>query len=119
MEIKIYKITNLINNKVYIGQTIKSGIQFNNYFGGGNKIKNAIKKYGKENFKKEILVICIGQKQADDMEKFYINECDSINNGYNLHIGGQTLGFGINHPNYGRKQSENEKCKHIKAGKNQ
>ena len=49
----IYKTTNLINGKIYIGQSIRKFSK--SYLGSGVKILNAIKKYGKENFKVEIL----------------------------------------------------------------
>lgn len=45
----IYKTTNLINGKIYIGQDSKDRP---NYYGSGKLIHRAIKKYGKENFKK-------------------------------------------------------------------
>ena len=51
----IYKITNLNNGKIYIGQDSKNRKK---YFGSGIHIKSAIKKYGITNFKKEILEIC-------------------------------------------------------------
>lgn len=50
--IVIYKTTNLINNKIYVG---KDSHNDSNYFGSGTILVKAIKKYGKENFKKEIL----------------------------------------------------------------
>lgn len=49
---QVYKITNLINGKIYIG---KDSSCRKNYYGSGVAIINAIKKYGKENFTKEIL----------------------------------------------------------------
>ena len=58
----IYKISNLINNKFYIGQDIKNNPK---YFGSGKLITVAIKKYGKENFKKEILEFCSDEKQKN------------------------------------------------------
>jgi len=119
--IKIYKITNVINGKIYIGQTVRIGVQFDSYWGSGNYIKKAIKKYGKENFIKEIIMECDCQVDADEAEKFYIKEFNSTDEmiGYNLHIGGNTLGFGEQHPCFGKHQSEIVKEKHRKAGKNQ
>lgn len=86
----IYKITNLINKKIYIGQR-KYDKSEKRYFGGGILIKKAIKKYGKENFKKEILVEYETQKEADLLEKYYITLFDARNPkiGYNISKGGK------------------------------
>jgi len=51
----IYKITNILDNKVYIGKSEKDMKESMNYFGSGIRIKRAIHKYGIENFKKEII----------------------------------------------------------------
>lgn len=93
----IYKVTNKINGKIYIGQTIqsvkdrwyrhcgKSGIskaELNTHF------KRAILKYGKENFTVETIEVCDSTK-LNDREKFYISYYNSYINGYNSTIGGQ------------------------------
>ena len=84
----IYCTTNLINNKKYIGQDY-----FNNpnYLGSGYLLKIAIKKYGKENFKKEILEICNSKEELNEKERFWINNFDAVNNKkfYNISEGGQ------------------------------
>lgn len=46
----IYKTTNLVNGKFYVGQHYQKSSEFDGYLGSGIKILNAIKKYGKENF---------------------------------------------------------------------
>lgn len=53
----IYKITNMINNKTYIGRSNHSSLKRDkNYYGSGPYIKRAIMKYGKENFRKDIII---------------------------------------------------------------
>lgn len=81
----IYKTTNLINNKVYVGKDVKN---LDCYLGSGKLLKLAIKKYGKENFKKEILEVCKNFTELEKQEKFWIKKLDSINSGYNLTEGG-------------------------------
>lgn len=84
----IYKITNLINNKIYIGQHVTTNIN-DDYMGSGEHIKNAIKKYGIENFKKEIIAQCSSFEEMNDLEKELVNQ-DFVNNPntYNHAIGG-------------------------------
>lgn len=53
----IYEIKNLINNKTYVGRSSHTSLKRDrNYYGSGLAIKNAIKKYGKDNFKKTIII---------------------------------------------------------------
>ena len=61
----IYKTINLITGKIYIGQTTKNDPK---YFGSGIWIKKAIKKYGKENFIREVLCECSSQDELNGME---------------------------------------------------
>ena len=84
----IYKITNLINNKIYIGQHVTTNIN-DDYMGSGDHIKNAIKKYGIENFKKEIIAECSSFDEMNDLEGELVNQ-DFVNNPntYNHAIGG-------------------------------
>lgn len=91
----IYKTTNTINGKVYIGQhKVTSIFARDNYLGSGKKFKFAIKKYGKENFSKEIITIAMSQLEADVLEKYYIEKYDATNpeKGYNILAGGQGTG---------------------------
>jgi hypothetical protein len=50
----LYKITNLINGRYYIGRYATNNI-YDSYMGSGIAIKNAIEKYGLENFVKEVI----------------------------------------------------------------
>ncbi len=84
----IYKITNLINNKIYIGKHETSNLN-DNYFGSGLVLKQAIKKYGKENFLFEVLIDLNNAEEMTLLEKCVVNE-DFIKRSdvYNRRIGG-------------------------------
>ena len=86
----IYRITNLINGKTYIGQHYFSLGEADNYMGSGKLLKAAIKKYGEENFKKEILEVALSKFEVNILEKYYIaKERTSNKNGcYNIANGG-------------------------------
>jgi group I intron endonuclease len=66
----IYLTTNLINNKKYIGKDINNNPK---YLGSGSVLKKAIKKYGKENFKKEILEYCNSKEELCQREEYWLN----------------------------------------------
>lgn len=114
----IYKATNIINNKSYIGQThfsleqrkrshINEGRNDNLYF------HNALKKYGYEKFNWSIIESCENKEELDEMEFHYIKQYNTISpNGYNLTYGGEG--------SHGRKLSNETKEKIRKSlkGKN-
>jgi group I intron endonuclease len=89
----IYKATNLINNKIYIGQTInfKSRINSHSRKFDTKCLYNAIKKYGKENFKWEIIDSASSKQELDFKEILYIMGYNSYShaNGYNISMGGE------------------------------
>jgi len=95
---QIYKITNLINNKIYIGKDTTSD---QNYFGSGLLIRRAIKKYGIENFKKEILDETDNYEDLSIKEKYWIENFNSTNIeiGYNISKGGDGGDTLSNNPN--------------------
>lgn len=93
---QIYKITNLSNGKIYIGKDEKDR-PF--YMGSGLIIKQAIKKYGKENFDKEILETCYSKEDLCKREKYWIETLNSITPaGYNISPGGNGGDVRTNHP---------------------
>jgi len=87
----IYKITNLINNKIYIGLSTKSVEESTKYYGSGILIKEAIQKYGKENFTKEIIENHIENFDTLKVREIYwieyFKSYASYDN-YNLTLGG-------------------------------
>lgn len=100
----IYKTINLINDKIYIGQDSKNNP---NYLGSGKILKYAIRKYGKENFKKEILGECETIEELNELEKYWINKLNSTNHniGYNISYGGQIGGMiGLKHSEETKKE---------------
>ena len=89
----IYEITNLINGKNYIGQHITTDPN-DNYMGGGVRIRAAIKKYGRENFKKEILLYAKNEATLNFFEKCLVTpEFISSFDNYNLKEGGGSKGI--------------------------
>lgn len=83
----IYKTTNLINGKIYIGKTTRTcEYSKENYMGSGTYIQMAFKKYGKENFKKEILEYADNKQDLSKLESKYISEHNSadMSIGYNI-----------------------------------
>lgn len=92
----IYKITNTINGKYYIGQTIQN-VKERFYQHCATKcskavsnmaIHRAIKKYGKSNFTVEVIEE-IDSANLNDRERYWIKYYNSYNNGYNSTKGGQ------------------------------
>lgn len=85
----IYKTTNLINGKIYIGQDTKNNPK---YLGSGKILKHAMKKYGKDKFIKEIIETCENIDKLNEREKYWITELNSTNKeiGYNVTFGGQS-----------------------------
>lgn len=83
----IYKTTNKVNGKKYIGLCTRDD---KNYLGSGKLIKEAIKKYGKKNFEREILEECDNFDTLCEREIYWINKYDAVNNDnfYNLSYGG-------------------------------
>ena len=86
----IYKITNIQNDKIYIGQTIRPiNDRFHRHINDAmNNILDthfarAIRKYGKDNFIIEEIDTAKNQNELNEKEQYWIRYYDSINNGYN------------------------------------
>jgi group I intron endonuclease len=87
----VYKATNIVNNKMYVGQTIVGlkarqenhvndalAKKDNHYF------HNAIRNYGKDKFEWEIIGSAESKEKLDDLEIYYIKKLKSFGEGYNL-----------------------------------
>lgn len=125
---EVYKITNLINNKIYIGITNQgAGVRFQKHLsdalhGSPFPIHNALRKYGKQSFSLEIIEFCKTAEELKDREKYWIAFYKSNDRsiGYNMTEGGDGT-FGRSHSEetkekirqkaIGRKASEETKKK--------
>ncbi len=84
----IYKVTNNVNGKIYIGLSTKKPCD--TYYGSGKLITSAIRKYGINSFTKEILEYCDSKDSLIEAEKRYIKMYQSNDRdiGYNVSPGG-------------------------------
>jgi len=99
--IGIYKITNILNNKVYIGQSINIESRIKDHFEKNYSdekhihgiLDKEIRAIGKDNFIWEILIEC-SKEELNDYEKYFIQEYNStdLNYGYNLKGGSSSTG---------------------------
>lgn len=112
----IYKITNTINNKIYIGQTTQSiKKRFTSHLSANYfkkmPLHRAIKKYGRLNFVIEVIDYADGKESLNTKEIFYIKLYNSIHHdiGYNAVMGG--TGF------YNTEETEKKRVQGIKKAK--
>jgi len=113
MSYSVYETTNQVNGKVYRGvHATENPDIFDGYLGSGTVLKQAIKKYGKNNFKREILSVHEDFDDAYDEErrivdKMFVKRDDT----YNLVIGGDGSHQGKDNPLYGKRLSKETKRK--------
>ena len=118
----VYKITNILNNKIYIGKSNNPEVRFQQHQKNYNKtaIGYALQKYSVESFLFEILAEYDTEEEAYKDEEFLVDFYDCIvPNGYNMTRGGVcSIGgangrdmSGENNPMYGKRHSEEAKQK--------
>jgi len=98
----VYKTTNNLNGKIYVGVHTTDNLD-DGYLGSGKHFENALKKYGRNYFKREILsyhytVKSALAEEARIVDSAFIRREDT----YNIVIGGGYLGSGPDHPSYGK-----------------
>lgn len=83
----IYMTKNIMNGKIYIGQSTKSDEK---YLGSGRILLEAFKKYGRNNLKRTIIEHCENKAHMNERERYWIAFYNSTNReiGYNLADGG-------------------------------
>lgn len=88
----IYLTTNIINGKKYIGQKKSDKFLGTKYLGSGSILIKAINKYGRNNFKVELLCECSSKEDLDNKEIYYIAKYNAQTNinFYNICRGGES-----------------------------
>ena len=103
----VYRIWNTINNKSYIGQTTNPKHRFYKCHKRNKKLTADIERHGEVAFATEILARTSDKKFAESMEEHFIDQFDSIRNGYNI-----ARSF---HNNAGMKRTPEANAKRSKA----
>lgn len=115
----VYRTTNLITNKIYVGVHSTNNLN-DGYIGSGINIKESISKYGKENFIREILYVYDNRQEALNKESEIVDEnFIKRQDTYNAAIGGgrSVYKYGSDHPSYGKKLSKSHKEKISQSNK--
>lgn len=108
MPVAIYRIVNTLNGRAYIGQSVNPTYRAKRHFWKNNgcvKLRNAIEKYGRNNFNFSVLYWCADKVEANEVEALLIDLCDTREHGYNITPGGFGTGAGKNNPFFGKTHS--------------
>jgi hypothetical protein len=113
----IYKVTNKINRKSYIGK--RTGKFDSNYFGSGVLIRRAVDKYGKNMFKLELLAFSDDKEKLNALEIKYISEYKKLfgsDRSYNIADGGDGNVHLFGDANPSRRQEVRQKLRKASLG---
>lgn len=117
----VYKVTNLVNGNIYVGMrsSILEPEEDVAYMGSGKAIESAIKKYGVENFYKEVTASFKTRQEAFELEELIVDsEFVKRRDTYNQKVGGLGVGSGEDHPRFGATITEDHKKKLVEGAKN-
>lgn len=114
----IYKTTNLLNGKIYVGQR-KSKEFIKSYYGSGTLIRKSIEKYGKENFSVELIDFAMSADELDEKEIWYIKKLKSKHTygNYNLADGGFLARYDFNNQPEWKKEETRKKLSLVNKGR--
>jgi group I intron endonuclease len=110
--ITVYKLTNTVNGKVYVGQTTDMERRLREHRRGKNAnaaIHKAFVKYGPEAFKHEVICVCANKGASDAIEICLIKLWNTQKTGYNLTPGGLGTGIGKNNHRWGTTGTEKQR----------
>jgi group I intron endonuclease len=89
----VYRTTNNVNGKKYVGRHVGDPEVDGHYLGSGVAIKAAIKKYGRNNFSRETLEVCETEELLLEREEFWITELNAVNDPDYYNINERSVGF--------------------------
>lgn len=115
MNYTVYKITNTVNGKIYVGLTKQTiHMRLMDHYKRGFALTDAIHKYGKDKFLIESLETNLTKDQASEREKYYISELNSTVKGvgYNMTFGGDGVAVVEHTAEYRKKLSDAAKKNH-------
>ena len=106
----VYLITNLINDRKYVGMRSSSTFD-ESYWGSGKLIRQAVETYGKENFKREILKWCDSPEElmTEEVNELISRNAKNSDEYYNLMDSKTPILIGEDNPFYGKKHSDESK----------
>lgn len=121
----IYKITNLLNNKIYIGQSKDIYARYNQHHKYEYKnesradfhLYQAFKKYGLDSFSIEVVELC-PLDELNDKEIYWIEYYDSFKQGYNMTAGGSNFSPNIHSAETERKRKQTREKTQALVGEN-
>jgi len=122
MRTAVYKITNSVNGKLYIGLSANPTKRWwehrNRTKKTHTKLYNVFRKYGVEAFSFEVLHWCNSQEDARDLENLVVDVCEVVTKGYNMCPGGGGGIAGPDNPFYGKPLSPEVRAKMSIAAQN-
>jgi group I intron endonuclease len=120
--VAIYKIQNVIDGRMYIGQTVNPQQRKKRHFWKNNgcvKLRNAIQHHGRDNFVFSILCWCENKAAANEAEELLIELANTRVDGYNITPGGYGTGAGADNPFFGQRHSAELKKRLAEARRGQ